>query len=707
MNHSPQTLDPFAHFASLFRRDLLTMQPDARIERVNKVLSTLIGLPLAILGLVWLARVSDWTLLRQNGLVLTLVVALILLLNRWNFFLITDLGMRGGGAYGNVSSTLDSVVRWSAVFLFGPAVLWIIVVLEIGILVARSLRTPWRSALDRNWSIAQEVAVTSASLTLLPLLAFTVYTALGGTYPISGLTLRALVPGAGAMVIQSLLEAMFAWGIYFGYTLVFGLWQERARVTHAMLISIARLYLVSVLVPGLGNLFAPLLAGAYVEHGLVIYLMFNLALLAVAWLAHRMSQALEQSRAQTAQIEKLEVLGRAILNAPPDNSTLPNLLAEHAAPMFTYARFAIWLESGETLLKKPDGWQAEPDLQTVRPWLMANPRAVAVNKGDFAPWESTNAKRRLRPTLLAPILEVEDERVIGGVYLELHPFVQSYSRAALNLTLSTLQALAVQVASALHQKVIYERALAHQKTHNELEFARRIQAGFLPNALPEIPGWQLSASLEPARQMSGDFYDVISLPCGKIGLLIADVADKGVGPALYMALSRTLIRTFATQFENDPARVFESANKRILQDAQTSMFVTVFYGILDPQTATLTYANAGHNPPLLLRATDLANPELLTRTGTALGIMEGLNWGAKSISLARGDVLVLYTDGVTEAQDATDALFGNDRLLDVIRAHARASAKEIHAAILDSIRAFVNEAPQFDDITLVTLKRVE
>jgi serine phosphatase RsbU (regulator of sigma subunit) len=707
MNDNPETqpLDPFARFASIFRRDIPAMRPDARVDRVNDVLSTLISLPLAILGLVWLAQVSDWTLVRLNWPPLLLVIALILLLNRWNFFLVTDLGMRGGGAYGNATSTLDSVVRWSAVFLFGPTVLWVVVALEIGMLAVRFLRTPLQNPLDRNWKVIQNVVMTTAGLTLLPLIAFSAYTAWGGTYPIAGLSLQSFAFGAGAMGLQFLLEVVFVWVAYLGYPVGFGLLQAQVNITRAMLASVFRLYLISVLIPGLGSLFAPLLAGAYVAHGLFIFIMFNLALLAIAWLAHQMSQAIEQSRAQNAQIEKLEALGRAILNAPPDNSSLPDLLTEHAAAMFTYARFAIWLESGGLLLQKPDGWQTDSDLQTIRPWLASNPQAIAINKGDSAPWEPADTEKKFRPTLLAPILDVESGQPVGGIYLELHLLGQSHSRAALHLLLPTLQSLAAQVASALHQKVVYERSLAHQKTQTELEFARRIQTGFLPDVLPEIPGWQLAASLEPAREMSGDFYDVIPLPSGKLGLLVADVADKGVGPALYMALSRTLLRTFATQFENDPAQVFEAANERILQDALESMFVTVFYAVLDPQAATLTYANAGHNPPLLIHLTDPANPELLARTGTALGVMEGLTWESKTILLARGDLLVLYTDGVTEAQDAENTLFGDDRLLGVVRAHAGENAPEIHAAILESIRVFVGDAPQFDDITLLTLKR--
>lgn len=712
MNPNPETeaLDPFARLASIFRRDIPTFRGEARIERVNYVLCTLISLPLAVLGLAWLARVSDWTLVRQNWTLLPLVLLLIVLLSRWNFFLITDLGARGGGMYGNVNSSLDSVIRWSAVFVMGPTVLWFVVPVELGLLATHIVKVP--TTADRNWRFAQDFTLTIAGLTLAPLLAFSAYTAWGGTYSISGISLENFLRGAGAMGIQFALEAVVVWVAYLGYKLVFTLWRNRATVTRAMLQSIFLLYFVGIIIPGVANLFAALLAGLYVEHGFFLYLMFSLALMAMSWIAHKMSQAIEQGRAQTTQIEKLETLGRAILNAPPDNSALPDLLTEHATAMFTYARFAIWLEPDQILLKKPDGW-AMNELELARPWLAANPQPLALMAQESPPWLPGKTEKKYLPTLLTPILDAESGEPLGGVYLELALFGQSHSRQSLNLMLPTLQSLAAQVASALHQKIVYERSLAHQKTQNELEFARRIQTGFLPDVLPEIPGWQLSASLEPAREMSGDFYDVISLPSGKIGLLIADVADKGVGPALYMALSRTLLRTFATQFENDPARVFEAVNERILQDALESMFVTVFYSVLDPQAATLTYANAGHNPPLLFRLTDPSNPERLSsnvetrlsRTGTALGVMEGLTWESKTVSLARGDLLVLYTDGVTEAPDAENTLFGEERLLDVLRARVGATAPEIQAAILESIRAFVGNAPQFDDITLVTLKR--
>jgi serine phosphatase RsbU (regulator of sigma subunit) len=184
-----------------------------------------------------------------------------------------------------------------------------------------------------------------------------------------------------------------------------------------------------------------------------------------------------------------------------------------------------------------------------------------------------------------------------------------------------------------------------------------------------------------------------------------------------MALSRTLIRTYAGEYGAQPELVLSAANRRILVDTHAGLFVTVYYGILDPVTGTLTYSNAGHNPPYLLGTRDGGSFQSMRRTGMALGVLEDVVWERKTVQIAPGDVLVLYTDGVTDAQNAQQAFFGEERLLEVVRANVGAlasknlstgqgpSARDVKEALTTEIHRFVGDAPQFDDITLMIVVR--
>ncbi len=245
----------------------------------------------------------------------------------------------------------------------------------------------------------------------------------------------------------------------------------------------------------------------------------------------------------------------------------------------------------------------------------------------------------------------------------------------------------------------------YQKVAQELALAGEIQASFLPDVLPDVAGWQLAATLEPARETSGDFYDFIHLPNGRLGIVIADVADKGMGAALYMALSRTLIRTYAIEYDTQPDLVFSVANHRILVDSHTKLFVTVFYGILDPMTGRLTYCNAGHNPPYLLSTQNKDTVQSLRRTGMPLGIFEDVTWTQDSVQLAPGDVLVLYTDGIPEAQDRQEVFFGEKRLLEIVQGNLGRSAQAIQHALMAEVHRFMGDAPRLDDITLMVVIR--
>jgi serine phosphatase RsbU (regulator of sigma subunit) len=264
-----------------------------------------------------------------------------------------------------------------------------------------------------------------------------------------------------------------------------------------------------------------------------------------------------------------------------------------------------------------------------------------------------------------------------------------------NLAKERLQAL--EIAS-------FAQALAHQKVDREMAAAGKIQSGLLPVKPPQIPGWELAAILEPSRQTSGDFFDFIPFPDGRLGIVIADVADKGAAAALFMALSSSLIRTYAAQYETQPDLVLGETNRRILADTHTDLFVTVFYAVLDPQTGTLTYGNAGHNPPYHFHHHGQAvHP--LKQTGIPVGILGGSSWKTASIRLSPGDVLVLYTDGVPDAQNRQEAFFGSDRLLACVQDSMSEPAQTIQDTILASIHEFSAGAPQFDDVALIVLRR--
>jgi len=264
------------------------------------------------------------------------------------------------------------------------------------------------------------------------------------------------------------------------------------------------------------------------------------------------------------------------------------------------------------------------------------------------------------------------------------------------------------------------RALQAASTRRqELALAGRMQTSLLPAAPPEVPGWQIAATLRPARETSGDFYDFIPLPGDRLGLVIADVADKGMGAALYMALSRTLIRTYAVNYPDRPDLALRAASERILADTEAHLFVTVFYGILDTASGTLKYCNAGHPAPYLLSAEPGGAIQALPGRGMALGVVEGTDWGHTVIQLPPGAMLLLYTDGVIDAHNSQGERFGSERMLDVARgilgsargvlgsvqANQGHLAQAVQEGLLEQLQQFSGDESQFDDITVMTILR--
>lgn len=246
---------------------------------------------------------------------------------------------------------------------------------------------------------------------------------------------------------------------------------------------------------------------------------------------------------------------------------------------------------------------------------------------------------------------------------------------------------------------------ANEKFEEELNLAGKLQATFFPSEPPSIPGWQMAVKLKPARQTSGDFYDILSLPDGQIGILIADVVDKGVAAALYMALSWTLLRTYAADFPTKPEKVLKAANQRIIQDTDATRFVTAFFGILDPATGRMVYCNAGHNPPFHFSGRKHEIVHELEKTGMPMGLVEDHAWEQRVIEIAPGDVLILYTDGVPDAQNSKGKYFGVERMLKSVKSNLDQTARAIQKGIMKDVTSFVGKAPQLDDMAAIVVVR--
>lgn len=268
--------------------------------------------------------------------------------------------------------------------------------------------------------------------------------------------------------------------------------------------------------------------------------------------------------------------------------------------------------------------------------------------------------------------------------------------------LDIINGIAQQAALAVQNDRLQDEKVVRERLEAEVQFARQIQQTFIPETLPIRSGWDLAARWLTARQVGGDFYDVMELPGGRLGLFIADVADKGIPAALFMALTRTLVHAAVIETES-PAEALRRVNDLLIPDTQQGMFVTAVYAVLYPDTGKLIYANAGHNPPLWL--TQAGKVERLTRTTMALGVVEGTDGEERTIKLKKGDTLLLYTDGLSEAFSPTGDLFEEERIIAALQAEHSKSAERILQSIEEKLEEFVGDVEQSDDLTMLLLKR--
>jgi serine phosphatase RsbU (regulator of sigma subunit) len=302
---------------------------------------------------------------------------------------------------------------------------------------------------------------------------------------------------------------------------------------------------------------------------------------------------------------------------------------------------------------------------------------------------------------------VSQGELIGLLNLGPRLSQQEYSaddRKLLN-DLATQTAPAVQVAQLVRQQ--QQQAQERERIEQELRVARLIQQTLLPKGVPDLPGYQLAAYYQPAREVGGDFYDFLELDDGRFGLVVGDVTDKGVPAALVMATTRTMLRASAQRLDS-PGEVLERVNDVMVPDIPPNMFVTCLYAILEPATGRLTYANAGHDLPYRRKASGGAGgAEELRATGMPLGLLPGMGYEEKEIVLERGESVLFYSDGLVEAHDPQREMFGFPRLQGLVGTH-RSGGQALVNFLLSELARFTGEGwEQEDDITLVTLERSE
>ena len=259
------------------------------------------------------------------------------------------------------------------------------------------------------------------------------------------------------------------------------------------------------------------------------------------------------------------------------------------------------------------------------------------------------------------------------------------------------------VARRTHELADKNQALSEAQAliNKELDLARKLQLAILPDRFAQIDRCDGYARMLPATQMGGDFYDFIPLADGRVAVVMADVSGKGVTAAFFMAVARTSINSLIRE-QNDPARCLSKANEELCRQNPLDLFVTVFLGVFDPVTGILRYANGGHNPPALLGA-DGAVRWLASTGDMALGVMPDMPYSSAQIQLAPQDLLLAYTDGVTEAFNAEQQLYGEERLLQQLRQAANQPARQVVESLFEDVARFAGSAPQSDDITVAAL----
>ena len=316
-------------------------------------------------------------------------------------------------------------------------------------------------------------------------------------------------------------------------------------------------------------------------------------------------------------------------------------------------------------------------------------------------------------TLLEKIPDVDTDlrSVVISAYGDMKNIRAAMNRGAFDFVTKPIDFddLRVTIDRGLRQLEMWREAEASRDKlltlQSELDVANSMQQSILPKVFPKNDEYELYGSMAPARNVGGDFFDIIRLEYGRLGIAIADVSDKGIPAALFMMSSRTLLKGAALGCE-DPGTVVTVVNDQLQDGNEANMFVTLFYAVFDPETGLVRYANGGHNPPLIVHK-DGSSTILPLTGGVALGVAPQFEFSTDQTRLEPGEALVMYTDGVSEAEDLDNEEFGMDRLQDVFAGASLESAQNANDAVFAAVREFAGDRSQSDDITCLVLLRAD
>jgi phosphoserine phosphatase RsbU/P len=323
--------------------------------------------------------------------------------------------------------------------------------------------------------------------------------------------------------------------------------------------------------------------------------------------------------------------------------------------------------------------------------VMEDPKYTEVSEACEADFEA------MRASLMIPL--VFQDKVIGLLNLGEKKSGKAYNRQDIDL----LHAVANQGAVAIENARLFQENLEKQRMEEELNIARDLQMSMLPASCPEIRGFEIAASSMPAREVGGDFYDFIEMGEDKAGLVVGDVTGKSVSGALVMSSSRSVFRMLSEE-KLTVGDIMVRANRRIKQDIKVGMFVALLYAVLDGRDGSVSLCSAGQTQPIHFSA-QTGEAVLVETKGDnfPLGILEEADYMETSLQLAPGDMVVFYTDGIVEAMNDKNEMFGFDRLKDLVKAAGPMSADSLLKEILDRVNSFVAGVPQHDDLTVIVV----